>query len=234
MRGWGRLRPVQMQDALRQVQAGSAAQLLAEAYDISPVQAAAVMREAERAFAWGLETSSLNRGGLADLVEAIGRIDKGKYVVGGNLFRDEAARADGERVLTHVLGLGDARAMLTARIARRAGVDEAAVAAMLPGLAVLTLVSLANRARNTLGALLAVMPSLGPWSKGSPHADLADILRRRCGGGRYASRQLYRAVRLRLARAGGFGSFGAFGWYVRFALRPADMALRRLLGRISS
>ena len=160
---------------------------------------------------------------------AIGRIDKAKYVVGGNLFRDEAARADGERVLTHVLGLGDARAMLTARIARRAGVDEAAVAAMLPGLAVLTLVSLANRARNTLGALLAVMPSLGSWSRGSPHADLADILRRRCGGGRYASRQLYRAVRLR-RNAGGFGSFGAL-CMLRFAA-ARQIWLRRLLGHI--
>jgi hypothetical protein len=76
------------------------------------------------------------------------------------------------------------------------------------------------------------MPSLGHWSKGSPHADLADILRRGCGGGPHSPRQLPRAVRRCLAQA---GSFGALGWYVRFMLlRPASVALRPLLGRIFS
>jgi hypothetical protein len=225
---------VQMQDALRQAQAGSAAEMLAQSYDLSPVQARAVMREVEPAFAWGLEACSLNRGGLADLVEAVGRADSAGYVASANLFQDESARADGERLLTLLLGSGDEQAMLTARVARRTGVSEPAVGAMLPGLAALSLASLASHARGTLGALLAVMPSLGPWSKGSPHADLADILRRRCGAGRYASRQLYRAVRQRLARAGGFGGFGVLGWYARCAVRPAHAVMRRLLNNVSS
>jgi hypothetical protein len=223
---------VQMQDALRQAQAGSAAEMLAKSFDISPERARAVVREVEPTFAWGLERCSLNRGGLADLVEAVGRADRAGYVASPNLFHDEAARGDGEHMLALLLGLGDARAMLTARIARHTGVSEAAVAAMLPGLAAWFLANLASRARSTLGALLAGMPSLGPWSKGSPHADLADILRRRCGGGRYASRQLYRAVRQRLARAGRFGGFGVLGWYARCTLRPAHLAVRRLLNSV--
>jgi hypothetical protein len=225
---------VQMQDALRQAQAGSAAEMLAKSYDISPMQARAVVREVGPALAWGLETCSLNRGGLADLVEAVGRADRARYVASPNLFHDEAARADGELLLTQLLGSGDKRAMLATRIARRTGVSEKTVAVMLPGLAALSLASLASRARSTLGALLAVMPSLGPWSKGSAHADMADILRRRCGGGRYGSRQLYRAVRQRLARAGGFGSLGALGWYARCTVRPAHIAMRRLLDSVSS
>jgi Bacterial protein of unknown function (DUF937) len=225
---------VQMQDALRPAQAGSAAEMLAKSYDISPMQARAVVREVEPAFAWGLETCSLNRGGLADLVEAVGRADSARYVANPNLFHDDAARADGERLLTLLLGSGDERAMLATRISRRTGVSETTVAAMLPGLAALSLVSLAGRARSTLGALLAVMPSLGPWSKGSKQADLADILRRRCGGGRYSGRQLYRAVRRCLARAGGFGSLGVLGWYARYALRPAHMAVRRLRDSVSN
>ena len=106
---------------------------------------------------------------------------------------------------------------------------------MLPGLAALTFATLAARAKSALGALLARMPSLGRWSKGSPHADLADILRRRCGAGPYSSRKLPRAVRGCLAHAGRFGGFGALGWYARFMLlRPAAKALRPLLGRIFS
>ena len=39
-------------------------------------------------------------------------------------------------------------------------------------------------------------------------------------------------VRRRLARAGGFGSFGGIGWYARYMLlRPASAALRPLLDR---
>jgi len=221
---------VQMQDALRQAQGGSAADTLVKSYDISPAQARSVVRAVGPAFAWALETASLNRGGLADLVEAVGQIDKVKF--GSNLFHDDAALAHGDRILDRLIGPADARATLAAKIAGRAGVNEDTVAAMLPGLAVLTLATLASRARSTLGALLAVMPSLGRWSKGSPHADLADILRRRCGGGPYASRQLFRVVRRRLARAGGFGSFGAIGWYARYMLlRPASMAMRPLVDR---
>jgi hypothetical protein len=221
-----------MQDALRHAQGGSAADTLVKSYDISPAQARAVVRIAAPAFAWGLETVSLNRGGLADLVEAVGHIDKAEYLDQANIFHDEDARAQGGRILDLLIGPAEARVMLVAQIAHRAGVSEDAVAAMLPGLAVLTLAALASRARSTLGAVLAVMPSLGRWSKGSPHVDLADMLRRRCGGGPYASRQLFRVVRRRLARAGGFGSFGAVGWYVRYMLlRPASMALRPLLDR---
>lgn len=223
---------MQMQDALRQAQGRSAADTLVKSYDISLAQARAVVRAVAPAFAWGLETASLSRGGLAELVEAVGRIEKAKYQDSRNIFHDDAARADGDRILDLLVGPSDAQATLVAQIARQTGVGEDTVAAMLPGLAVLTLAALATRARGTLGALLAVMPSLGRWSKGNPHADLADILRRRCGGGPYASRQLYRTVRRRLARAGGFGNFGGIGWYARYMLlRPASVALRPLLDR---
>jgi hypothetical protein len=224
---------MQMGDALRQAQGGSVVDALAKTYDISPAQARAVMRAVEPELAWALETLSLNRAGLADLVELVGHLDKAAYLGSSNLFQDEAARADGNRVLALLLGAGDARTMLSSGVAGRTGVSEPAVAAMLPGLAALTLATLAAKAKSRLAALLARMPSLGGWSKGSPHADLADILRRGCGGGPHSGRQLPRVVRRCLAQAGRFGGFGAPGWYVRFMLlRPASVALRPLLGRI--
>jgi len=236
--GWGDGAAMQMGDALRQaqggqVQGGSVADALAKTYAISPAQARAVMRAVETELAWALETLSLNRAGLADLVELVGHIDKAAYLGNGNPFEDEAARADGNRVLALLLGAGDARSMLSTGVAGRTGVAESAVDAMLPGLAALTLATLAARAKSTLGAVLARMPSLGRWSKGSPHADLADILRRGCGAGPYSGRQLPKVVRRCLAHAGRFGGLGAPGWYVRFMLlRPAAKALRPLLGRV--
>jgi hypothetical protein len=231
--GKGEAASMQMGDALRQAQGGSVADALAKTYAISPAQVQAVMRAVETELTWALETLSLNRAGLADLVELLGHIDKAAYLGSANLFEDEAARADGNRVLALLLGGGDARTMLSTGVAGRTGVGESAVSAMLPALAALTLATLAARAKSTLGALLARMPSLGRWSKGSPHADLADILRRGCGAGPYSSRKLPKVVRRCLARAGRFGSFGVPGWYVRFMLlRPASKALRPLLGRI--
>jgi hypothetical protein len=236
--GKGDAASMQMGDALRQAQGGqvqgeSVADALAKTYAISPVQARAVMRAVEPQLTWALETLSLNRAGLADLVELVGHLDKAAYPGSANLFQDEAARTDGNRVLALLLGAGDARTMLSIGVAGRTGVGESAVSAMLPGLAALTLATLAARAKHTLGALLARMPSLGRWSKGSPHADLADILRRGCGGGPHSGRQLPRVVRRCLAHAGRFGGLGALGWYVRFMLlRPAAKALRPLLGRI--
>ena len=140
------------------------------------------------------------------------------------MFHDEAARAHGNRVLGLLLGSGDAAAMLVGAGRRASRLERGHRARDAAG----TGGADAWRrsppsAKSTLGALLARMPSLGRWSKGSPHADLADILRRRCGAGPIASRTLPRAVRRRLARAGGFGGLGAIGWYVRFMLlRPAS------------
>jgi hypothetical protein len=238
--GKGDAASMQMGDALRQAQGGqvpggAVADALAKTYAISPAQARAVIRAVETDLAWALETLSLNRAGLADLVELLGHIDKAAYLGNSNLFEDDAARADGNRVLGLLLGGGDARTMLSTGVAGRTGVGESAVSSMLPGLAALTLATLAASAKSTLGTLLARMPSLGRWSKGSPHADLADILRRRCGAGPYSSRKLPKVVRRCLAQAGRFGSFGAAGWYVRFMLlRPAAKALRPLLGRVFS
>ena len=228
---------MQMQDALRQaggqVQGGPIADALAKTYDISPAQAQAVVRAVETELTWALETLSLNRAGLADIVELLGQLDKATYLGSGNPFEDAAARTDGNRVLGLLLGDGDARTMLSSAVAARIGISEPAVSAMLPGVAAITLATLAARAKSTLGALLARMPSLGRWSKGSPHADLADILRRGCGAGPYSSRKLPKAVRRCVARAGRFGGFGALGWYVRFMLlRPASKALHPLFGRI--
>jgi hypothetical protein len=94
------------------------------------------------------------------------------------------------------------------------------VRSMLPGLAAVAMGRLAGRANGSLGEVLGVVPPLGRWSRGDPHADLADILRRGCGAGPYARGKLRRVVRGVLARAGGFKPRGAVRWYMHFLLRP--------------
>lgn len=103
---------------------------------------------------------------------------------------------------------------------------------MLPGLAVTAMVGLAARARHGLGEVLSILPPLGRRSRGSPPADLADILRRGCGAGPYAPAKLRRVVRQSIARAAHFPARSALGWYLQFMLvRPLWRPLRAFLVR---
>ena len=106
---------------------------------------------------------------------------------------------------------------------REAGLNGRTVLSMLPALAVIAMQRAAAGAKNGLDAVLAAMPSLGRCGRGSPHADLADILRRGCGAGPYGPGRLRRVVRSTIARAAGFPPRGALRWYLQFMLvRPAS------------
>ena len=219
-------------DPLRLVQGAPTAAELAAAFEVTPAAAEAVMRAVASDLAWHLEKNTLSRAGLADLVAALGSGHHGKYLNGGDVLRDPAVRADGNAILGHVLGSKDRSRTVAARAARQAGLADDVVRSMLPGLAAVTMGALAGRANGDLGKVLGVMPSLGRWSRGDPHADLADILRRGCGAGPYAKGKLRRVVRRALARAGGFKPRGVLRWYLHFMLRPAISPGRWIVERL--
>jgi hypothetical protein len=217
-------------DALAPLQAGALAEQLAAAWTIAPARAEGVLRAIMPEFAWRVETAALSRGGLADLVEALGSVDRAAYLKAGGLFGDEAARRDGGEILARLLGTKDASRALAARVARRSGVDAAQIVEILPHLAVAAVASLALRCNAGLSGVLAQVPPLGRLSRGSRHADLAGILRRRCGAGACSPRALPRAVRR--AIAGGAASRGRSTavWYVRFMIgRSAARLLRSVV-----
>jgi hypothetical protein len=119
-----------------------------------------------------------------------------------------------------------------ARAARQCRLAPARVRAMLPGLAAVAMAALAVRARSGLGEILAKVPPLGRLSRGNAHADLAGILRRRCGAGPYSPRALPRAVRRVLARAAGFPARGPIAWYLDALWRLPWRMLRPLATRL--
>jgi hypothetical protein len=223
---------MQMLDPGRAVQGGSAIDRLAACYSISPAQAEAVMRAVGPEFGWHLERNTLSRGGLADLIDALGHGHHVDYLNGGTDLANGAVHQDGKAILGHVLGSKDRSRALAARAARRSGLDVAQVEAMLPALAAITMANLSVRAKASLGDILARVPPQGRFSRGSPHADLSDIVRRRCGAGPYSPRALPRVVRRALGRAAGFGRGGVGSWYVRFMLmRPVVQAMRTVVKR---
>jgi hypothetical protein len=225
---------MQMHDALRHTPGGAALADLAATFSVTPEQAAAAMWVVGAELAWHLEKNTLSRCGLADLVEAVGDGGHARYLEGDNAFRGEAMRAEGNAILGHILGSKHRSRALAARAARQAGLSPQTVQAMLPGLAVVTMAGLASRAQSGLRKVLSVMPSQGRWSRGSPHADLADILRRGCGAGPYAKARLRRVVRNAVVGGGSFRPRGALRWYLHFMLaRPAMAPLRRALARFT-
>ena len=223
-----------MQDTPNYVHAGAAAAVLVEALQITPAQADAALRSVQSEFAWHLERNTLSRRGLADLVQALGSGHHAQSLGSPDIAHDATVRADGDAILAHILGTEDRSRALAARICRATRLSDPAVTSMLPVLAVLAMARLAAGASKGLGEVLAVMPPLGRWSRGSPHADLADILRRGCGGGPYAPARLRRAVRRAVAGAAGFPARGPLRWYAHFLLlRPLSRPVRAILARTS-
>jgi hypothetical protein len=140
--------------------------------------------------------------------------------------------AEGTATLRHVLGAEDHSGVLAARVAREARLSVQTAASMLPALAVIAKARVAAGTRVGLADVLAAVPSLGRWSRGSPYADLADILRRGCGAGPYAPAKLRRTVRRAIARAADFPPRGALRWYLQFMLvRPASRPVRTIAAR---
>lgn len=205
-----------MHGTLRQAQAGSLIEDMAAAFAITPAQAGAMMRVVAPELTWHLQKNTLSRGGLADVVEALGSTRDETYFSAGDAFHSEAVRADGNAVLGRLLGSKDASRTLAARAARRTGLEAAQIAAMLPFLAGTVMSELARRTEISLKHVLAELPPLGRLSRDEPYADLADILRRRCGAGAYSPRALPRVTRQGLAEAAGFANHGVLIWYARF------------------
>jgi uncharacterized protein DUF937 len=223
---------MQMQNTLRHVHGGPDVAILAEAFQVAPAEADAALRAVMREMAWHLERNTLSRGGLADLVEAVGKGQHAGLPDDASALREEMVRTDGNAILSHILGTKDRSRALAARVAREARLSWRTVVSMLPALAVMAMARLAAGAKTGLGEILAVTPSLGRWSCGSPHADLADILRRGCGAGPYGPAKLRRVVRRAIARAAGFRPRGALRWYLQFMLvRPASRPVRTIVTR---
>jgi len=223
---------MQMQDRLGHTQAGSLVDQMASACGITPAQADAVMRAVMPEFDWHMHTAALSRGGIADLVEAAGSVHRADHLTSDRLFVDEPARKEGKAILARLLGTKSASRTLAARAARQCGVDAGQIASILPHLAVVAIAGLALRSNAGLAEILAQVPPLGRLSRGSAHADLAGILRRRCGAGAYSPRALPPAVRRAIAPAAARPSRSILVWYVRFIVgRGAARLLRSMVLR---
>lgn len=197
---------------------GALATEIASQVGLSAEQVGRALAEVERRVSLEMQRVTLSRGGLADLVAALGAAQ----------FLGPPEQSAG-KLLLFLLGSEARVRALCAAVAQSAGIAQDAAERVVPRLALAQFKGLVERSRPGLNELFGRMPSLFHWSLGGMHADIADIIRRRCGAGPYDRRALRRRVRAILAHAGGFAPAGAAGWYARTALSP----LRSVAGMIA-
>lgn len=181
---------MQIIDILTRAQGGALASNIAKAYGIEPAQAAAVVEAVVPQLAAGIERNTLNRGGIADLVKAIGDNYHVQYLDRPELIGTQAMVADGDEILGHILGSRDASRAVADRAADMSGIGASLIRQLLPVIASILMGALSRGAGGGLGDILKRLPT---GSDGRPQVpssgDLGDILKRIPGlpGSREAS-----------------------------------------------
>lgn len=116
--------------------------------------------------AQGMERNTLSRGGLADLVKAIGDGHHEAYLGRPDLIGSDAMRADGDAILAHVLGSNESARSLAQRAAATSGLSETIMRQLLPIVAAMLMGALAKATKGGLGDILSKIPGLSPDGNG--------------------------------------------------------------------
>ncbi|MEL6375134.1 MAG: DUF937 domain-containing protein [Pseudomonadota bacterium] len=131
-------------DLLRQANDGGAVDQLGRSFDLSPDQTNAALEQIVPELARGIEKNTLSRGGLADLVEALGSGHHQRSVDDPDALADPAVREDGNAILGHILGSKTSSRFLAQRAARETGLSDDLIKQMLPYVASMTMGSLSK------------------------------------------------------------------------------------------
>ncbi len=162
---------MQVLEIIETSQSGEAMANLARMAGITESQARAVAKVVVPELALALERNTLSRGGLADLVYALGQGHHEQILETPRAWSDPRIAADGQAVLTHILGSeGKARA-LSARAAKASGVGGGIIEMLLPILAQLLMGAIAKYAKGGLGDILSRLPIPGGSSPAPERRD---------------------------------------------------------------
>jgi hypothetical protein len=142
-------------DVLRQAHGGELIARLAHLHELAPEDAAAVVDAVVPELSTFVERNTLSRGGLADLVAAIGHGHHEDYFNNPALIGDPRAIEDGNAILGHITGSKDRSRGVADRAAQATGVDSAIIGDMLPTIAGLMMGALSKQVKGGLGEVAA-------------------------------------------------------------------------------
>jgi hypothetical protein len=181
-------------------QGGQVVGNLAQSFGIDRQKAAEVMAAVIPELAYNMERQSFNRGGLADLVDTLGKADYAKALAPDAPLTSPGIKDAGIEALDTVLWSKDRSRTVAHRAARESGVDENLIKQMLPAIAAILMGGIDSKARGaleTIGSEVGVpvtaanidvgdqrpLPVPGDRPRGigranNPYGDLSDIIRR--------------------------------------------------------
>lgn len=147
-------------DEVRQAQGGKAIENMARSFNITPAQAEAAIAAVLPEFGRAVERNTLNRGGLADLIGALGSGRHQAALENPNLFQSAELRQDGNAILGHVLGGKDQSRAVASRASLSTGLGSSLIQMMLPYIIQMLMGGLAGKAQGGLGDILSKIPGM--------------------------------------------------------------------------
>lgn len=158
-------------DIIRQAQGGKAIANMALTFNLSPEQAEAAIKALVPELARGIERNTLSRGGVADLVEAMGSGRAARTMENPAMFAHPGVQADGNGILRHILGPDkDTSRAAAQRASLSSGIGDGLLKMLLPYIAQMLLGALTKGTQGGLGDILSKMPGL-PGSGGPAPGD---------------------------------------------------------------
>ena len=180
-------------DMLRSAQGGTAIDNLARRHSLSPAQAERALAVVVPELAKGFERNMLDSRGMTQLLDALSSGHHAGYAEDAAHHASDAAQADGERILEHLLGSKTGSRQLAAFGQQESGVPADVLKQMLPGIATLFMGAVSKQGSQALsavpgglGGLEEILKRLPQGGAGAGGIDIGDILRRRLpqmGGG---------------------------------------------------
>jgi hypothetical protein len=151
---------MQLLDDVRRAQGGHAIENMARTFNVTPAQAEAAIAAILPEFSRAVERNTLNRGGLADLIGALGSGRHQAALENPNLFKSTELRDDGNAILGHVLGGKDQSRAVAARASLSTGLGSSVIQMMLPYIIQMLMGGLAGKAQGGLGDILSKIPGM--------------------------------------------------------------------------
>lgn len=144
---------MRIEDVVRNAQGGAALANLAKAFGAAPADVETAFGSIMGELTQRMERNTLSRGGLADLVAALGNPANAAVLTDPSLAADPRARMTGNEALDMIFGSKDKSRRVAARAARASGLNAGLVERMLPVIAAMLMGGLGEETRSAFGSL---------------------------------------------------------------------------------
>ena len=135
-------------DAIINAQSGAAVRQAGSQVGLAPEQTTTALAALVPALAAGFQRNMQSQGGLADLMSALASGNHGQYLDRPTSLGDQAAVADGNGILGHLLGSKDVSREVATRAAAQTGLSPDVLKRLLPLAATLMMAAFSKQSSN--------------------------------------------------------------------------------------